>query len=85
MSATPQSMRSNPTTRGGPLCNPIRGPVPSPFDSDGTGGSAVRSNAYILSLGATRTDEFPVYGKLPGGQNVSAGAYSDTIVATVIY
>jgi transposase InsO family protein len=26
-------MRSNPSVRRGPFCNPIRGPVPAPFDN----------------------------------------------------
>ena len=30
--ATPQPMRSNPSVSRGPFCNPIRGPVPAPFD-----------------------------------------------------
>ena len=32
-----------------------------------------------------RTNDFPVYGRVLSGQNVSAGAYSDSLVATVIF
>lgn len=50
---------------------------------DGTGGSNTVSFSYALSLIFSRTDDFPIYGRLPAGQNVSVGAYSDTLVVTV--
>lgn len=52
---------------------------------DGAGGAGTITNSYLLTLLFARTDNFPVYGRLPAGQNVSAGAYSDTIVATVAF
>lgn len=53
---------------------------------DGSGGSSVRSDAYILS-GALRskTTDYPVYGRIPASQNVAPGTYSDTIIVTVTY
>lgn len=53
----------------------------------GDGGSAtgVVANAYVLSLIFSRTDNFPIYGRIPARQFVGAAAYSDAIVATVIY
>lgn len=53
--------------------------------ADGTGGTGTITNSYLLSLITSRTDNFPVYGRLPSGQNVEVGAYSDSIVATVIF
>lgn len=52
---------------------------------DGTGGTATVTNGYLLSLLVSRTDNFDLYGRLPSGQNVSAGSYSDTITAMVIF
>lgn len=52
---------------------------------DGTNGTGKISDSYLLLLGATRTETVSMYGKLTSGQNVSAGAYSDTIIATVVY
>ncbi len=52
---------------------------------DGAGGTSMISKSYLLGLGGGRTDTFTAYGRLPAGQNVSAGAYSDTIVATVVF
>lgn len=45
---------------------------------DGTGGSSVLS-------GTTTSGAFPVYGRIPGGQKIGAGSYSDTIVVTIAY
>lgn len=45
---------------------------------DGTGGGG--------TVSASGQDiELPVYGRIPGRQNVRAGAYSDTLVVTVTY
>lgn len=51
---------------------------------DGTGGTGTIVNSYLLNV-LSRTDDFPVYGRTPGSQNVSTGSYSDTITATVIF
>jgi spore coat protein U-like protein len=45
---------------------------------DGSGGSST------VALTAAAAD-IPVYGRVPGGQNVPAGSYIDTIVVTVTY
>lgn len=52
---------------------------------DGTGGTSTIMNSYTLSLIFSTTDDFPVYGRVPSGQNIQAGSYSDSIVATVIF
>lgn len=52
---------------------------------DGTGGTAMVSNSYLLTIVFEQTDEFTIYGRIPAGQSVAAGAYSDTIVATVAF
>lgn len=50
---------------------------------DGTGGSVSKSDTIGGLLGSSLT--YTVYGRLPGGQNVGAGAYTDTVFVTVIY
>lgn len=52
---------------------------------DGTNGTGMGSNGYLLALGASRTDTVQMFGKIVAGQNVSAGSYTDTVVATVVY
>lgn len=52
---------------------------------DGSGGTSVVNRSYLLGLGASRTEHHPAYGRLPAGQNVSAGAYADTVIATVVF
>ena len=52
---------------------------------DGAGGTGSITNSYLLTLVNNRTDNFPIYGRVLSGQNVSAGAYSDSLVATVIF
>jgi spore coat protein U-like protein len=51
---------------------------------DGTGGSSYASPLTPLAVGTT-TQNFPVYGRIPAGQDRSAGAYTDTIVVTIEY
>ncbi|MFX4085804.1 spore coat U domain-containing protein [Sphingobium yanoikuyae] len=50
---------------------------------DGTGGSQTVTSNFIalLSLDQTTT----VYGRIPAGQNVPPGSYSDTVLVTVIF
>jgi spore coat protein U-like protein len=50
---------------------------------DGSGGTDSNSILLNLVLLGTGSHSFTVYGRLPGGQNVPPGTYSDTIVATV--
>ena len=49
---------------------------------DGSGGTGVATMSYPIAI-ISRTDDFTIYGRLPAGQSVAAGAYSDTIIATV--
>lgn len=52
---------------------------------DGTGGIGIMGDSYLLALNATPTETVSMFGKLVAGQNVSAGSYTDTIIATVVY
>lgn len=50
---------------------------------DGTGGSTriTRNFGALLNV----TDTVPVYGRIPAGQNVAPGIFTDTIIVTVTY
>jgi spore coat protein U-like protein len=50
---------------------------------NGTGGSTQVSQTFTSLLIVDRT--LTVYGRIPAGQNVAAGAYADTIIVTVTY
>lgn len=50
---------------------------------NGTGGSTQVSQSFTSLLIVDRT--LTVYGRIPAGQNVAAGAYADTIIVTVTY
>jgi spore coat protein U-like protein len=52
---------------------------------DGSGGSATVADGYLLILLIPVTRNYFVYGRIPAGQNVAVGTYSDTIVVTVTY
>ena len=52
---------------------------------DGSSGTSTITNGYFLSVLIPRVDDFPIYGRVPYGQNVEAGTYTDSIVATVIF
>ena len=47
---------------------------------DGTGGTTVYSNTFPPIL---QTVTLTIYGRIPPGQDISAGTYTDTIIATV--
>lgn len=51
---------------------------------DGSAGTAVVSDGYGLGL-TTVTNHYPIYGRIPAGQNAYVGNYSDTLVVTVNY
>ncbi len=51
---------------------------------NGTSSTVVVSDSFLLGIG-TATRNYPVYGRIPAGQNVTAGSYSDTITVTVNY
>jgi spore coat protein U-like protein len=46
---------------------------------DGTGGTATRSDRVFKNKPWTVT----IYGRIPAGQDVSAGSYSDTLTITI--
>jgi spore coat protein U-like protein len=48
---------------------------------DGTGGTQTYTAFATLLVPVTVT----VYGRVPAGQNVAAGSYSDSVVATIIF
>jgi spore coat protein U-like protein len=50
---------------------------------NGTGGSTQVSQSFSGLFVVDRT--LTVYGRIPAGQNVSAGAYADTVIVTVTY
>jgi len=50
---------------------------------NGTGGSTQVSQSFSSLFIVDRT--LTVYGRIPAGQNVPAGAYADTIIVTVTY
>ncbi len=52
---------------------------------DGTGSAQALVDSYLLALGAPTTQTYTIYAQIPRQQNVVAGAYTDTIVVTVIY
>lgn len=51
---------------------------------DGSGGTSIVSDGYLLGL-LTTVRNYPVYGRISAGQNLPPGIYSDTIVVTVNY
>ncbi len=51
---------------------------------DGSGGTSVISVRFNVSPpGSTQTDDYPVYGRVFAGQNVTTGVYLDSITMTV--
>lgn len=60
------------------LYNLFTGPQRVVAWGDGSGGSATVSATM-------QSQAFNVYGAIPAGQNVPAGAYADTIVVTITY
>ena len=58
--------------------NLFTGPQRAVVWGDGSGGSATVSATM-------QSQAFNVYGAIPAGQNVPAGAYADTIVVTIAY
>jgi spore coat protein U-like protein len=51
---------------------------------DGTGVTALVSDHVLLIVGLN-TFNYPVYGRIPAGQDAAAGSYTDTIMVTVNY
>lgn len=53
---------------------------------NGTGGSQTGGATLNLTPGnRTQTASGTIYGRIPAGQDVAAGSYSDTIVVTITY
>ena len=52
---------------------------------DGTGGSESLAAGQLFSILIPWSVSYPVFGRLPAGQGVVAGAYADTLTVTVIY
>lgn len=49
---------------------------------DGTGGTQHYQQLIVLSL-LGQTINIPLYGRIPAGQDVAAGPYTNTVVATI--
>jgi spore coat protein U-like protein len=47
----------------------------------GDGSGVTKTENYTLPLGGSET--LPIYGNVPGGQNVRAGTYTDGVSVTV--
>ena len=47
---------------------------------DGTGGTQIYS---VIVTPPARPVDVPIYGRIPSGQDVTAGTYSNTITATI--
>ncbi|MFC7048733.1 Csu type fimbrial protein [Emcibacter nanhaiensis] len=52
---------------------------------DGTSGTTVIADGYPLEILIPVTKNYPVYGRIPGGQVTPPGFYSDTLTVTVTY
>ncbi len=52
---------------------------------DGTGGSSKVSDGYVLGALVPTVRNYTIYGRIPAGQNVASGGYTDSITVTVNY
>ena len=53
---------------------------------DGTGGSTTGGASFTLTKAdPTQSTTSTIYGRIPSGQDVAAGSYTDTIIVTVTY
>ncbi len=52
---------------------------------DGSGGTNTVSDGYLVSVLFPVVRNYTVYGRLPAGQNVPPGSYTDTVIVTVNY
>ena len=58
----------------------------SQIRGDGTGGSQTGGATFDLTNSArTQSATSVIYGRIPASQDVSAGAYADTIIVTITY
>lgn len=51
---------------------------------DGSGATAIVTDSYVAGPSHERRS-YPVYGLIPGGQNLAPGTYGDTLIVTVTY
>lgn len=52
---------------------------------DGSGGTSVISDGYLLQLLFSRTINYSIYGRIPSAQKSKPGTYNDTLIATVTF
>ena len=52
--------------------------------ADGNVGTAILADSYAFVAGIN-VRNYPVYGRIPGGQAVPPGSYSDTLIVTLTY
>jgi len=52
---------------------------------DGTSGTSMNSNGYLLGALASIATNLIGYGRIPAKQNVGPGGYMDTLIVTVTY
>lgn len=52
---------------------------------DGSAGTSVKTDGYMLAVGVRVTRGYTVYGRIPAGQRVPAGTYTDAILVTLTY
>lgn len=59
-------------------------PARSQVWGDGNAGTSTVTDGYVLSAIAV-TRNYPVYGRLPAGQDVGPGSYTDSVTVTLNY
>lgn len=52
---------------------------------DGSGGTQTVSDGFLLGVVAPVVNNYFAYGRIPAGQNVQVGSYSDATVVTISY
>lgn len=52
---------------------------------DGSGGTSTVNDGYLLGALFPVVRNYTVYGRMPAGQNVAPGSYTDTITVTINY
>ena len=52
---------------------------------DGSSGTSIINDGYLIELLAPVTRNYTIYGEIPAEQTVAPGSYFDTIVATVVF
>lgn len=52
---------------------------------NGSGGTSIVNDGYLIALLAPVTRNYTVYGRIPAEQVIPPGMYTDSIVATVVF